>query len=61
MHPCIPFIFAFLASLLYCLIKPMCIFIQEIKANQAALTEPEIPLNDMSFNIKPLNLQGGQW
>ncbi|KAF1798223.1 hypothetical protein FB192DRAFT_1398315 [Mucor lusitanicus] len=38
----------------------MCIFIQEIKANQAASTEPEVPLNDMSFNIKPLNLQGGQ-
>ena len=39
----------------------MCIFIQKIKANQAALTEPETPLNDMSYNIKPLNLQGGQW
>lgn len=39
----------------------MCIFIQETKANQVASTEPEIPLIDMSYAIKPLNLQGGQW
>jgi len=39
----------------------MCIFIKDVKANQASSTETEAPLNDMSFNIKPLNLQGGQW
>ena len=39
----------------------MCIFIQETKANQVASTESEIQLIDMSYAIKPLNLQGGQW